>query len=808
MGHGEKYYFGPFELFTGTRELSKSGTKVKLRGQPYLILEVLLSRAGKVVTREELRKQLWSADTFVDFEHGLNTSVKKLRQVLCDSADNPRYIETLPRVGYRFIAPVEVVAERAVASADAPIFSGEELGQAVLSAAGLNPQNPRARENPGTASDAPQQQQVTRSRPWLALSRVWLAGAGLLTILLGGYVRDLQLHRAYQSKRLTDKDTIVLADFANSTGDPVFDDALKQALSVELGQSPFLNVLSDRKISATLQMMGRSANEHVTVDIGHELCLRTGSKVVVGGTISSLGSHYLIDLNAFACGTDDTLAKEQVEATSKEDVLKALSRASSGLRTKLGESLPSVQKFDVPIEATTSSLEALRTYSMAMAVKHRGGDAPSIPFFKRAIELDPNFPMAYAGLAVVYDNLSQPSLALEYATQAYQLRDRVTEREKLRISAAYFRAVGEVDKEAQTYQLWIENYPRDPVPHHNLGANYFNVGQYDRALAEFQEGTRLAPDHVISYANLGAAYLCLNRLDDARVTFDQALARRLDSGWLRENIYSLAFLRADANEMQQQVAWSAGKPGDEDPLLSKQSDTEAYYGRLKKARDLSRRAVDSAIRADSKEVAAFWQLNAALREAELGNTASARRGVTAALALAPGRDAKVVEALTLARIGDVSRAKALAEELEKSYPTNRFLKLYWLPTINASIEISKGNSSQALLDLEAAAPYELGGAATFISYLYPAYVRGQAFLLAHNGNDATTEFQKVLDHRGIVVNFVTGSLAHLQIGRAYAMAGDTARAKAAYHDFLTLWKEGDPDIPILKQAKAEYAKLQ
>ena len=613
-------------------------------------------------------------------------------------------------------------------------------------------------------------------------------------------------HRAATALRMG-ANTIVLADFANSTGDAVFDDALKQALAVELGQSPFLNVLSDRKISETLQMMGRPANQHVTADVGQELCLRTGSKVVVGGSISSLGSHYLIDLNAVAC-TDDTLAKEQVEATSKEDVLKALSRASSGLRTKLGESLPSVQKFDVPVEATTSSLEALRTYSMAMTVKRTKGDAPSIPFFKRAIELDSNFPMAYAGLAVIYGNLSQPSRALEYATQAYQLRDRVTERERLRISAAYFRAAGEVDKEAQIYELWIANYPRDPVPHHNLGANYFNVGQYDRALAEFQEGTRLAPDHVISYANLGAAYLCLNRLDDARVTFDQALAGRLDSEWLRENIYYLAFLRADATQMQQQVAWSAGKPGDEDSLLSKQSDTEAYYGRLKKARDFSRRAVDSAVRADSEEIAAFWQLNAALREAELGNIASARRGVTAALALSPGRDAKVVAALTLARIGDLPRAKALAEELEKSYPTNTFLKLYWLPTINASIAISKGNSSQALVDLEAAAPYELGGAATFISYLYPAYVRGQAYLLAHNGNDATTEFQKVLDHRGIVVNFVTGSLAHLQIGRAYALGGDTAKAEAAYQDFLTLWKDADPDIPILKQAKAEYAKLQ
>jgi DNA-binding winged helix-turn-helix (wHTH) protein/tetratricopeptide (TPR) repeat protein len=793
-------------VHTGTRELSKSGTKIKLRGQPYLILEVLLGRAGEVVTREEIREKLWPADTFVDFEHGLNTSVKKLRQVLCDSAEQPRYIETVPRLGYRFIAPVEVVAERPEPSADAPIFSGEELGQAVLSAAGLDPQDPRPRQDPGIASETVQQEQVSRSGPWQSLSPRWLLAAGLVALLLGAaYV---WLDHGSRTKRLTEKDTIVLADFANSTGDAVFDDALKQALAVELGQSPFLNVLSDRKISETLQMMGRPANEHVTADVGQELCLRTGSKVVVGGTISSLGSHYLIDLNAVACGTDDTLAKEQVEATSKEDVLKVLSRASSGLRTKLGESLPSVQNFDVPIEATTSSLEALRTYSVAMTVKHRKGDAPSIPFFKQAIELDPNFPMAYAGLAVVYGNLSQPSLALEYATQAYQLRDRVTEREKLRISAAYFRAAGEVDKEAQTYELWIANYPRDPVPHHNLGANYFSVGQYDRALAEFQEGTRLAPDHVISYANLGAAYLCLNRLDDARVTFDQALARRLDSEWLRENIYNLAFLRADAAQMQQQVAWSAGKPGDEDALLSKQSDTEAYYGRLKKARDFSRRAVDSAVRADSKEVAAFWQLNAALREAELGNTASARREVTAALALSPGRDAKVVAALTMARIGDVARAKALAEELEKSYPTNTFLKFYWLPTINASIEISKGNSSQALVDLEAAAPYELGGAATFISYLYPAYVRGQAYLLAHNGNDATTEFQKVLDHRGIVVNFVTGSLAHLQIGRAYAMAGDTAKAKAAYQDFLALWKDADPDIPILKEAKAEYAKLQ
>jgi len=608
---------------------------------------------------------------------------------------------------------------------------------------------------------------------------------------------------------LTEKDTVVLADFNNKTGDAVFDDALKQALAVELGQSPFLNVLSDRKVSETLRMMGRPENERITVNVGRELCLRTGSKALLGGTISSLGSHFLVDLNAVACNTGDTLAKEQAEATSKEDVLKALSRASSSLRTKLGESLPSVQKFEVPIEATTPSLEALKNYSMANTVLREKGDAPSIPFLKRAIELDRNFPLAYAGLAVRYGNLQQPSLALEYATKAYGLRDRVSEREKLRITATYFYATGELEKEAQTYELWEANYPRDYVPHANLGANYASMGQYQKALAECQENLRLAPDNVVSYGNLGLMYLFLNRLDEAKATFDQAFAHKLDGGFLRWMMYYFAFLRGDATQMEQQVAWGAGKPGDEDPLLSMQSDTEAYYGRLGKARDFSRRAVDSAVRADSKETAALWQANAALREAELGNTASARQGVTAALALSQGRDVKVLSALALARSGDVPRAKAMAEELEKNYPSNTILKLYWLPAINAAIELSKGNSSQATTLLEAAAPYELGGPPPLQEgTLYPAYLRGQAYLLAHNGTAAAGEFQKLIDHRGIVMNFVTGSLSHLQIGRAYAMAGDTAKAKAAYQDFLTLWKNADPDIPILREAKAEYAKLQ
>jgi len=648
----------------------------------------------------------------------------------------------------------------------------------------------------------------TGSRPWkiLVLASVILVA---LLVFAGLYLRSRSAIPALRATPLTDKDTVVLADFDNKTGDVVFDDTLKQALAVELGQSPFLNVLSDRKISATLQMMGRPANQPITTDVGRELCLRTGSKAVLGGRISNVGSHYLIDLNALACGTGDVLAEEQAEATSREGVLRALSQASSSLRTKLGESLPSVQKFDVPIEATTSSLEALQSYSMGIKIEREKGDAPSIPFLKRAIELDPNFAQAYAGLAAKYSNLSQPSLALEYATKAYQLRDRVSEREKLRISATYFQVTGEVEKAAQIYELWTANYPRDFVPHGNLGNNYAIMGQYDKALVEFQEAVRLAPDNVIGYSNLGVTYVYLNRLDAAKATFDQAFAHKLDDGYLRQDIYYLAFLQGDTALMDQQLAWAAGKPGDEDPLLSMQSDTEAYYGRLSKARNFSRRAVDSALRADSKETAALWQVNAALREAELGNAALARQGVAAALKLSPGRDVKVLAALTCARAGDALRANALAEELQNSYPVNTVLRLYWLPTVKAAVALSRGNPAQAQMNLEAATPYELGSPPPLqLGMFYPAYMRGQAYLLARKGSVAAAEFQKLLNHSGIVQNSITSSLAHLEIGRAYAMAGDSAKAGTAYLEFLTLWKDADPDIPILKQAKAEYAKLQ
>jgi eukaryotic-like serine/threonine-protein kinase len=639
--------------------------------------------------------------------------------------------------------------------------------------------------------------------------KLWTLFISAAVVLVAGLI-GAGLYFRHLATPLTEKDNIVLADFVNSTGEAVFDDALKQGLAVQLEQSPFLNILAEQKVRETLQLMGRSPNERVTQEVGREICLRTGSKALLVGSIYRVGSQYIVGLNTANCTTGETLAKEQAEAANKEEVVKALSKAASSMRTKLGESIASVQKFDVPIEATTSSLEALKTFSMGVRTGEENGDAQAIPFFKRAIEIDPKFALAYAALGTSYANLGQASLAAETQKKAYELRERVSERERLRISAYYYAFVtGELEKEAQTYELWIQSYPRDAIPHRDLGANSSALGQYDKSVAEAEEALRLEPNNGVNYFNLGQNQLALNRPDDARVTFEHALAHKLDGSFLRLEMYYLAFVRGDSTQMQEHVAWGAGKPGAEDPLLSAQSDTEGYYGRLTRAREFSRRAVDAALRADSKETAALWQVNAAVREGELGNVIESKRDVTSALTLAAGRDVKVLAALALARCGDTARAKTIVGELEKSDPSNTVLKLYWVPTINAAIELGGSNSAQSLVSLEAAAPSELGTPPPFqLGTMYPVYVRGQAYLMAHNGAAAATEFQKFLDHRGIVLNFQLGALAHLQLGRAYALQGNIAKAKTAYQDFFAIWKDADPDIPILKEAKAEYAKLQ
>jgi eukaryotic-like serine/threonine-protein kinase len=661
------------------------------------------------------------------------------------------------------------------------------------------PKTPRQRSSSSTADAA-----VSKpSRYWKTVIPAFLGGAVLLTGVL--------YWSSHRRQALTEKDTIVLTDFANTTGDTVFDSTLKQALSVDLEQSPFLNVLSDNKANSTLRLMGRSPDERITEALAREICVRAGSKILLAGSIASLGSHYAIGLNAVNCKTGDSLGSAQVEADSRERVLQALGQAATSMRSKLGESLASIQKFDKPLEeATTSSLEALQAYSEGTRMRSQKGDAAAIPYFKHAVELDANFAEAYAALAVRYSNLGQASLAIESAQKAYALRNRVSEREKYYISAQYYSVVtGEVEKTIEQYELWIQNYPRDATPPLNLSVAYVVGGQYDKAAVGLRESLRLDPNNVIAFVDLGQLYMESNRFDEAKATFDQALANHLDDPYLHLNMYYLAFLQSDTAAMQRQISWALDKPGSEDLLLSAQSDTEAYYGRLAKARELSRRAVDSAKSNDAKETAAIWAVNQALREAEFGNPTQARESASTALSLAPGRDVQVLAALALARAGSAVLAQKSVDELNKDFPLSTVLQRYWLPTIQANIDLAHGNAEHAIDVLKVAKVYELGDPPQFQpGTLYPVYARGLAYLRARNGAAAAGEFQKIIAHRGIVLNFPLGALAHLGVARADALSGDTARALAAYQDFLALWKDADPDIPILKEAKAEYAKLQ
>lgn len=679
----------------------------------------------------------------------------------------------------------------------------------VLTSESSSPQTaPASRSSPSVAQRISSDAVAGVEVPSAGAKSLWkiLIPAGVLAVAIL-VVGSLYL-RSRPAAPLTEKDSVVLADFDNKTGDPVFDDALKQALAVQLGQSPFLNILSDRKVEETLHLMGHPSAERITRDMARELCIRTGSKAFLVGSISNLGSQYVLGVDAIGCSTGDTLAKEQVEAATKQDVLKALGQVATSLRARLGESLATVQKFDVPVEATTPSLEALKAFSMGITTFRNKGNAEAVPFYKRAIELDPNFAVAYASLGLVYGNLGQANLSAQNIRKAYELRDRVSEREKYRISALYYQNVtGELEQSSQVYELWAKSYPKDSIPPGNLAYIYGQLGQYEKALTANEDSQLLQKD-VLGYFNTAGTYLALNRIDDAQKQIEEAQANKFEGDFLHLAIYLVSFMKKDSAEMDHQVAWASGKPGTEDLLLSFQSDTKAYYGQLMKARDFSRRAVDAAVRSDSKETAGLWQVSAALREAEFGNAAAAKQGVATALALSQGRDVKLLSALALARADDAAGARLLVAELEKNYESQTLMKVYWLPTIKSAIELDTNNPGKALVLLEAAAPYELGAPPQFqVGTMYPVFVRGEAELAAHNGPAAAAEFQKLLDHKGVSVNFPLGALAHLGLARAYALSGDTAKARVAYQDFLTLWKDADPDIPILKKAKVEYAKL-
>ncbi len=655
--------------------------------------------------------------------------------------------------------------------------------------------------------------------PATRVAKLWKIAVPVLLVALlaaGG----LYYRSHLQSKRLTDKDTVVLADFANSTGDAVFDDTLKTALSVALSQSPFLNVLSENKMAATMMLMTRPSDTKLTPDVARELCQRESSKAYIAGSIATLGSEYVLGLRAVNCQTGDTLAQEQVTAASKEKVLDALGEAASKLRGELGESLTMVQKFDVPLaEATTSSLNALKAYSLGEKAHREKGIAAAIPHHQRAIELDPNFAMGYEEVGSDYSTLGEVGRGGEYFTKAFQLREHASEREKLAITAGYYANVtGELNKAAQTYQEEIEAYPRDYRAHLDLGNQYTSLGQWEKARDAYSQSLRLAPDNVAPYVNLVTALLALQRFDEARQIVQQAQARKLDNYILHNALYALAFLGTDSQAMAEQQRWFMGKPEENDGF-SLASDTEAYAGHLHKARELTKQSIDSAIRADSKETGAIWQEIAAQREAAFGNPVEAKQQAAEGLKLyAASQGVEVEAALAFAMSGDAAKVESLAQDLSKRYRLDTQMQSLWLPAIKAQLALNRKNPAEALNDLQAASPIELGGIAFGDSCLYHTYIRGEAYLATGQGGAAAAEFQKILDHSGIIWNCWTGALAHLGVARANALQSRTSqgadadaarvRALAAYKDFLTLWKDADSDVPILKEAKAEYAKLQ
>jgi len=661
---------------------------------------------------------------------------------------------------------------------------------------------------------------LPRATP-VARNRRVLWAAGTVVLIVAAVLAGHFLFR--RPAKLTEKDTIVLADFANTTGDPMFDDTLKTALSVSLNQSPFLNVLSENKVAQTLKLMTRPPDTKLTPDVARDLCQRAGSKAYIAGTIASLGSQYVLGLKAVNCGSGDPLAQEQVTASAKERVLEAVGEGASKLRGELGESLATVQKFDVPLErATTSSLEALKAYSLGENDAREKGAAAALPDHQRAIQLDPNFAMGYEAVGGDYYGLGELGRASEYYTKAFELREHASEREKLSITANYYENVtGELEKAAQTSQELMESYPQDlGGARLDLGNVYGEQGQHEKAEDVYRESLRLAPDNFATYGDLGNSLLALQRFDEARQIIQQAQVRKLDNFIQHNALYALAFLGSDSKAMAEQQQWFAGSPDTEHFGLSLASDTEAYVGHLGKAQELTKRSIDSAIRADSKESGAIWQENAALREAAFGDVADAKQDAAVGLKLYPtSRGVEVEAALAYAMTGDTARAESLAEDLNKHYPLDTQMQSLWLPAIRGQLALDRKNPEDALDTLQAAAPpIELGSIqfVTNLSCLYPTYIRGEAYLAAEQGVQAATEFQKILDHSGIVWNCWTGALAHLGVARANALQARTlqgtesdaarVRAFAAYKDFLTLWKDADPDIPILKQAKAEYAK--
>src|SRR6266436_2712800 len=638
-------------------------------------------------------------------------------------------------------------------------------------------------------------------------AKLAIAGLLLLFVTAGSY------WYSQRSTKLSDTDTILIANVSNATGDPVFDGSLQEALAISLAQSPSLNLVSFEKVTEGLGSLGRPLGTAVTRELASQLCQRLGATLFLTGSISKDGSGYTLRLDATRCSNDDAVAHSSSDANGKGGVLHALGIAATDLRAKFGEEPISLQKFDLPIDrAASSSLDALKALTEGRRLAREKGAIDAVPALKKAIEADSRFALAHSNLAVAYYNLNQNALAADHIRQAFELADRQTVRDRLHITTLYYDlATGDVQKAIDSYKEWVRLYPRDDIAKGNLSSEYFVIGDYEQAALLGQQALRLDPGSAAWYENLATAYIALQRLEEAQNILNQAFARKLDDPSMHAGLYALAFLRGDSPGMAREMTWSAGKPGGEDAMLALQADTEAYFGHLKEARDLSRRAVQAAQNAQLTEPAAIWQGTAAIREAIYGNLEEARNGAEKALEIAPkSRDTQILATLALTRAGEARRAQTLMDDLAAGHITNTIVQSAWLPSIRAQAELRGQRAAKALELLEVARHYERGQLIGNLTYscMMPVYLRGEAYLSARQGPQAHAEFQKLLDNRGVVGNCWSGALASLGQARARVLEGNVNSARIFYNKFFSLWKDADPDIPILNSARAEFAKLK